>query len=346
MSKKPTPSAPGTREFEQEQTRFVKIHRYFLALWNDKRRKYPNWVELAAALEEAVTTVKRSVARMRDEWKLPIDRCPERGGGIGYTEAVTHFPLFTISQRQAAMLGLAQQLMALLDGTPMYDDFKDVLRKAFASMPEDFSQIFDQFRGAVSFHTKGQAAPVLFDWELFSTGIRAVVEQGELEIEHCSAKKGAKPRKVVVHPRHLANINHAWYLFFDVPGSDEPPMKYALSRIRSAKRTGRTFHPTRLFDIHVELGPGLGAYNKKDTHRVHVRFTDEAAPYILERKWHDTQVTTENSDGTVDVTMQVCVAPELDNILLPWAGKMRVLGPELLRERFRGIGEALARDHS
>ncbi len=263
----PAPSAPNTREFEQEQTRFVKIHRYLTGLWNDKRRKYPNWVQMAADLEEPVTTLKRSVGRMRDEWNLPIDRCPERGGGIGYTEAVTHFPLFTISARQAAMLGLAQQLMTLLEGTPMFDDFKDVLRKAFASMPEDFSEIFDQFRNAVSFHTKGLAAPAKPDWELFSTCVRASVEHGELEIEHCSAKKGAQPKKIVVHPRHVANINHAWYLFFDVPGSDEPPIKYALTRIRSARRTGTTFKPARPFDIHAELDDSLGAFNPKGDRR-------------------------------------------------------------------------------
>ena len=223
------------------------------------------------------------------------------------------------------MLGLVQQLMALVEGTPMFDDFTDVLRKAFANMPEDFTEVFQHFRGAVSFHTIGQAAPAALDWELFSTCTRAVIEQGELELDHRSAKPGAKPKKIVVHPRHLANINHAWYLFFDVPGSAEPPIKYALTRIRAATRTGQTFQPARPFDIHAKLDCGLGAFNDKKTEAVHIRFSADVATFIPERKWHRKQETIVNHDGTVDVKLNVCLTPELDALLLPWAGHMKVL---------------------
>jgi len=351
MKKKPhgpNPSTDKDREYHLEETRALRLHKLFSENERDKRRKYPTWKDLAALTGENRSTLMRTVARMRDQWNMPIDKCPERGGGIGYTEPVTSFPLLVMSQRQAAMLGLAQQLMTLLEGTPMYDDFKDVLRKAFANLPEGFAHVFDQFRAAVSFHTIGQAAPAAPDWDLFSTCIRAVIDKGELELEHCSAKRGAKPKKVVVHPRHVANINHAWYLFFDVPGSPltDPPMKYALTRIREARRTGSLFKPTRSFNIDAELKTGLGAFNQKKTEAIHVRFDAEAAPFILERRWHQSQTTQLHAEGMLDLKMQVCLAPELDSLLLPWAGKMRVISPDSLRGRMRAYGEALVRDHS
>jgi predicted DNA-binding transcriptional regulator YafY len=149
-----------------------------------------------------------------------------------------------------------------------------------------------------------------------------------------------------VHPRHLANINHAWYLFFDVPGSAEPPIKYALTRIRSASRTGQRFVPARPFDIDAEVDHCLGTFNQKETEFVHVRFSKDAAIFILERPWHTKQVTEQNADGSVEVKLNVCLSPELDSLLLPWAGHMKVLSPAPLRQRMRAFGEALIRDHS
>ena len=353
MSKKPHRSAKTatdtnftSSQFSIEESSAIHVHQVLMGFQADKRRSYPNMTELAKLAGLTRPNLYRILDFMRDSWNMPIGPCPERGGGIGYTERVTHFPLVALRQRQAAVLGLAQQLMSLLEGTPLFDDFKDVLRKTMINLPGDFTKRFEEYRTAVSFHTKGQAAPARFDWELFSTCITAIVEQGELELDHCSAKPGAKAKKVVVHPRHLANINHAWYLFFDVPGSEEPPMKYALTRIRSATRTGRRFVPNRPFEIEAEVDHCLGTFNQKETEFVHVRFSKDVAVFILERPWHTKQVTEQNADGTVDVKLNVCLSPELDSLILPWAGHVKVLSPAPLRQRIRAFGEVLIRDHS
>ena len=122
-------------------------------------------------------------------------------------------------------------------------------------------------------------------------------------------------------------------------------MKYALTRIRAVQRTGQTFKPARPFDIDAELAPALGAFNKKDAQPVHVRFSKDVGIFILERPWHKKQETLENADGPVDVKLNVSLTPELDAILLPWAGHMRVLSPASLIGRMRAAGEALMRDH-
>ena len=64
------------------------------------------------------------------------------------------------------------------------------------------------------------------------------------------------------------------------------------------EQTGAHFKPTRKFDIKVELGMGIGAHNEEERREVRVRFDAEVATYILERKWHDTAVKTQNADGT------------------------------------------------
>ena len=75
------------------------------------------------------------------------------------------------------------------------------------------------------------------------------------------------------------------------------------------------------------------------------RFDAEVATFILERYWHETQEFTQNADGTVEVRMQVCLSPEVDMMLLPWAGHMEVLSPPELQDHFHEIGESLKRRH-
>ena len=79
---------------------------------------------------------------------------------------------------------------------------------------------------------------------------------------------------------------------------------------------------------------------------MHVRFSKDAAVFIRERPWHSKQVTEQNPDGTVDLKLNVCLSPELDSLILPWAGHVKVLSPAPLRARMRAFGEALIRDHS
>jgi hypothetical protein len=45
--------------------------------------------------------------------------------------------------------------------------------------------------------------------------------------------------------------------------------------------------------------------------RVHLRYEKRAIPLVIERLWHPSQEMIENEDGTLDLTMQVAVVPEL-----------------------------------
>jgi hypothetical protein len=56
-------------------------------------------------------------------------------------------------------------------------------------------------------------------------------------------------------------------------------------------------------------------------------------------------VITEHADGSVEVKLKVCLTPELDNLILPWAGHVQAVSPAPLRKKMREYGEALIRDH-
>src|SRR5918993_4898814 len=139
-------SGKAAKEQALLQTRMLLVHGVLMPGQNDKRRKWPTYAEISEKTGIPLPSLERIVETMRDVWKMPIGKAPGRGGGIGYTEKVTHFPLLTLSETQVAVLAFAQQLMALFADTPYYDAFRDLMRKAIANTNADFAEVFAQFQ--------------------------------------------------------------------------------------------------------------------------------------------------------------------------------------------------------
>ena len=88
-----------------------------------------------------------------------------------------------------------------------------------------------------------------------------------------------------------------------------------------------------------------GTLNQKETVLVHARFSKDVAIFILERPWHRKQVTEQNADGSVEVKLNVCLSPELEQPHPAVGGACEGVIPRPLIDRMRVAGEALLRDH-
>ena len=75
-------------------------------------------------------------------------------------------------------------------------------------------------------------------------------------------------------------------------------------------------------------------------------FTPKIAPYILERKWHDTQTVELRADGGLKFGLHVARTPELEAFIMRWAGEVEVISPAPLRKRICELGAALSRMHA
>lgn len=306
------------------------------------KRKWVTLEELIEATGVKADSVRRCIHMMRYGLNMPIEYVRERGG-YGYTQKVTHFPLMMISEKQVTVLAMAQQIMKLCEGTDLHKEMENILKTAILNLGPEFADVFEKASKAVSFHTIGYAAPAKPEPKLFGGIMQSVMDGAELDLVYQSPKVGVKPRKMAVRPLHLSNINHAWYVWLE--GNAGKPWKMALTRIRSVERTTRLFTPAKPFDIDEELRDALGVFNSTKVVPVHARFTPEATPYILEREWHESMKLEVNPDGSLDLRMPAPLSPELHNLLLPWAGKMEVVGPVELREEMRDFGRKLFEAH-
>ena len=66
---------------------------------------------------------------------------------------------------------------------------------------------------------------------------------------------------------------------------------------------------------------------------VKIKFADQVAPYVREREWHPSQRIYEHPDGSVSLSLQVCLDRALTRWILGFGPLARVVSPSHLAER-------------
>ncbi|MGD8388780.1 MAG: WYL domain-containing protein, partial [Desulfobacteraceae bacterium] len=109
-----------------------------------------------------------------------------------------------------------------------------------------------------------------------------------------SRKKESRRR---VDPYRIWFFNGTFYLIGFCHKRGEVRI-FALDRIRMLSMTRASFEVPEDFDLEAFLRPSLGVFQDEPV-RVRVRFAPEAAGYIQEKVWHETQVILEQGDGAI-----------------------------------------------
>ena len=311
-------------------------------------------------------TVSRIIGRMRDDLDMSIDHIPARHGH-GFTKPVSHFPLDVISEEQVYHLIQSVQMLGVHRKSKAYKAIRKAVKRACLGITMAMRVRFEDLEKAMSFHVVGFDAPAPVDPELIEGVVRAILKRGEVKIEHRSAKRPGEVRARTVEPLHLGIVNHAPYVWHYDPvaakedkalakaaaqqaGDGAPKKKaakqdigirkYALTRIASFDETGREFEPRR-FDIIDRLQRGMGAFDMEDTQTVRLRFTARVATYITERPLHVARSSEIQPDGSLVLTLETALTPELEAYILRWAGDVNVLEPAELRAGIRARAQAL-----
>jgi predicted DNA-binding transcriptional regulator YafY len=107
-------------------------------------------------------------------------------------------------------------------------------------------------------------------------------------------------------------------------------------------QTKESFEVMGEFDFEEFLRPSFGVYQGKP---VKVRiwwFSSEAAGYIKEKIWHDTQEIVPQKDGSIIFEAEVAGTEEIKFWVMSWGSKAEVLEPQSLREEIRLEAEGMA----
>ena len=289
-----------------------------------QKGRLANCTSLALEYEVSSKTVLRDIDYLRLSWEAPIEYDARRKGYY-YTEENYALPAVHLNEGDLFGLCIAQRGLEQYRNTPLYGQLAAVFRKIERSLPEQVTLAASWVDSQISVVPARQTTIKPEVWEAVSQGLR---RKRRLAIRY--QKPGARaPAEREVDPYHLTSYQGEWYLLAHCHRRDAK-LTFAVSRISEARLLELHFAVPTGFNPAALSGKSFGIMRGKKEYTVRLRFSSQAAPYILERTWHPAQQLARHRDGGVTLTLPVSELLEIKRWVLSWGAEAKVLKPREL----------------
>jgi predicted DNA-binding transcriptional regulator YafY len=254
-------------------------------------------------------TVRRMVDALLTESGAIEELEPEDGTrGRRYRMKRGYKPdtIVNLSPDEIEALYFASGMMHPLRNTPQYASLTSLLTKLDALAPERSRKRLKHLRQNFEFEIKETLAEEIKPG-IFNTLIGAIQDGFEVEGIYKSSKSD-QPNKRLLGAETLFLHNGNTYLL----ASDQGTIKtFALRRFKSV--TLRTDRPYRKQGIKAEdwFKDSIGIQTDGPVKDLHLTVKKEFADFVLERRFHPSQKTKRNSDGTLTLSLRVVINEEL-----------------------------------
>ncbi|MCC5921948.1 MAG: WYL domain-containing protein [Cyclobacteriaceae bacterium] len=168
--------------------------------------------------------------------------------------------------------------------------------------------------------------------EHFNLLFEAIADKKVLRISYLPFKS-AKTRKHTFHPYFLKEYNGRWFLL-GMSGRMDKLKIFALDRIHTIKESKHQYLPPENLDITQYFKNTIGVTVNPEIHLVKLQLTENLGNYVLSKPFHPTMKVIETlTNGSVIISIEVCVNYELKQLICSFAEEIKVLAPNHLREQ-------------
>lgn len=296
---------------------------------------------LALELEVSERTVKRDVEFMRDQLGAPIE-WDASAHTYHYSRECDILPLLRLDAGEALALTLAGRTFAAWHGTPLGRALTAALGKIAGVVGGAVSFPVAEISQLVSHPEDPPTAEA--ELRYFATALEAIRRRRALRIVYQKPRAGAPPETRLIHPLHLAHLDHRWVLIAHDPARKDR-RNFLLDRIQQATATSATFTSPTGFDLPAYLRGSLGRFTGDEEVEVRLVFDADLGPYLRERPWHASQTLTEQPDGQLEATLRLNNLTDIRRRILACGRHVEVLAPADLRETIRAEAAALVERH-
>ncbi len=306
---------------EKKMSKFKPQHSRLLFIDKEiSKGNYPNCSDLADEWEVSQKTILRDLEYMRYQLDAPLEYSAKHRGYY-YTEK--NFKLPALSMKESELFGmyLSEKLLVQYEGTPIYNSLCSVFKKIEQSLPNkitlDPTAGQDKFTVIPPFSTT-----VLPDvWETMLACLRT---SQQIRLQHKTPGKDPIVRDL--DPYHAVRYEGDWYIIGHCY-LRKTIRTFSMSRIVSAKKTGKSFKIPDDFDFKKLSGSHFGVHWSNEENNVKICFSSRVADYVQERTWHPTQKIEKCDNGDVILSLTVNHLLELKRWILSWGNDAYVIEP-------------------
>jgi len=228
-------------------------------------------------------------------------------------------------------LYFGRDVLRILKNTVFHDSLESLFKKIKTTLPAESKKYLKQIENSL----RAGAGPHK-NYDKFRETIEAlndaIIRKKVVEIVYYTmSRKKVTQRKVA--PYKLWFYNGTFYMIGHCRKRKEIRI-FAVDRIKMFNLTNERFEIPADFNADEFMKASFGVFQGRPVH-VKLHFTSDAAGYVKEKVWHNSQKLSEKKDGSVILEMDVAGTEEIKSWILCWGSRVRVLEPDALREEIR-----------
>jgi predicted DNA-binding transcriptional regulator YafY len=228
-------------------------------------------------------------------------------------------------------LYFGRDVLKILKNTVFHDSLQSLFKKIKTTLPVESKKYLKQvemsLRAASGPHKKYDKFK-----DTIETLNEAVINKKVVEIVYYTmSRKKVTQRKVA--PYKIWFFDGTFYLIGHCRAKKDIRI-FAVDRIKMLNLTGERFEVPADFDADEFMKASFGVFIGQPVH-VKIRFTSDAAGYVKEKVWHNSQKISAQNDGSVILELDVAGTREIKHWILRWGAQAQVLQPDALREEIR-----------
>jgi predicted DNA-binding transcriptional regulator YafY len=300
--------------------------------------RYTSTKDLAQEHQVTERTIRRDLEALQESG-FPIFDEQAEGRKVwrlveGYRQRVTQ----SFSLAELAALYFGKNLISFLAGAPFAQDLESAFEKIKEALPVRSLPYLARIQALFAVLPD---APKDYSGkrDVVAALIDATLHQRRAVLEYYSLSSRQRKR-YTLDPYRVVYYHGGLYLYARVEEYGEV-RTFAVERIQRIDVLDSEFEMPADFDLseYARGGFGIAGGEPED---VEILFDREAAGYVGERLWHESQSLESRPDGSVVLRLQVTPNRELRTWIKGFLPHARVLKPEGLRDRIaRELRQAL-----
>lgn len=242
-----------------------------------------------------------------------------------YKEANFSIDKLPIDEGEVMLLKEAVEIISALKAFPITKDLQEVISK----LEQRGNLLIAPVNKIIQFETneltKGK--------EHLENVYLAVKEGTVLQITYQKFISDTK-REFLIHPYLLKEYRNRWYVLCLIDGKNDITT-FALDRIIKIKNSAKSYQPNTYFDPEKYFNNVIGINRKKEDKpvKIKIKVAEKQAAYFKTQPMHHSQHTTKTyKDGSVLMEYDLIVNLELKQLLLFYAGSIKVIEPDELKK--------------
>jgi predicted DNA-binding transcriptional regulator YafY len=235
-----------------------------------------------------------------------------------------------LSLTEICALYMSRSMFEVFAATPMAQDLSRALEKIETTLPDGVRAFLNELPSV--FQAKTSPAKRRDEKrmrDIIPRVMEACLQTRRAMMKYFSASSG-RTKEYLVEPYRMAYAYGGLYLFAYVPEYGQM-RTFAVERMQTFAVLDERFKPSRKLPSRP-FPDAVGVFNGTPQ-RVGLHFDRRVANVVSERSWHPSQQTAMQPDGSVKLTLDVCIEdPALKRLILSFGPLVQVVAPIALAE--------------